>query len=566
MDPSLTSYSARDAELPHSFSDSELLADAPLAAADNSVDNDDSELKQQADAYAATPQPIAAPPPVVPQAATPSQSSSDTSGLKHQQQEQQLAAGADAAAAAADNGAPVQQHQQQQDDDQEQQELVPLDQLPTFELPATYSHEMETLVQQLAAAAAAAGTMEVLQHSQQAADADAGPSSFHEAMQVDVQQQQQPVNAAHSIGEQMHLDSDGLVAEGVDDISWQIEQLPAASDAGVTEPVQGSVIQVTKQQAVAGTAAAAAAAAGGQSDAAPAPLLLLPRIDEVEAAVLESQLQQQDDEQLQEAAAALGADGSSMGWMMVGQQRQQSQSQAQPQGAAGVGGDGSSGMWLDDHVATAASPQQHVSQLSLQDMSGAAPLPGEAHQQQQQQQMGQESGGQVQSAPQQQQQHHEQIQQHASHQRHQHQQQPHLDLDELLLRPLDAGMDVDAAADIPVLQQPHQQQQRGRADAAYAVLPQPPPRGMSRAAGQGEAARLLGQQDWGLQAEDEEGVGGGQAAAGAQRAVAEGLGPQDFGLPVERPPVFPDEPATLLQMPEDAESGGGGGGGDAFLL
>lgn len=122
-------------------------------------------------------------------------------------------------------------------------------------------------------------------------------------------------------------------------------------------------------------------------------------------------------------------------------------------------------------------------------------------------------------------------------QKQQQQQHGQLDLDELLQPGSGGGsmdLDRDTSADIPVLQQP--QRPRTQHDAAYAVLPP-------------GAAK----QPWPCL----DGLPGG-AAASVHRVVGEGLGPQDFGLPVEAPPVLPDEPAKLLQVPEQPA--------DRFLL
>jgi hypothetical protein len=223
----------------------------------------------------------------------------------------------------------------------------------------------------------------------------------------------------------------------------------------------------------------------------------LPHIDEAAADALRTALQQQDDQQLLQEAAAIGGEGSVP--------------TAADTDALGLPGpdlsDSDAGQQEPD--SSAVSQLQH---LDLQDRS----------QQQQQQQQQQ----QLQQQQQQQQQH-----QHQQQQSQQQQQHGELDLEELM-RPAGLGgeMDLDRDADIPVLQQP--QRQRAQHDAAYAVLPP-------------GAAK----QPWpGL-----DGLLGG-AAAGVHVA-GEGLGPQDFGLPVEAPPVLPDEPVQLLQVPEQPADG-----------
>jgi hypothetical protein len=275
------------------------------------------------------------------------------------------------------------------------------------------------------------------------------------------------------------------------------------------------------------SAAAAAAAAG-----------LLPPVDESAAAALESTLQHEDNEQLlQEAAAVSAAAGPGAG--------------PQTAAAAGLPGPDSetAGGWgegvgvCDDGTAAATKLQS----LDLHDhgvqQQRPRPLTQQLHQPPQ--------GLQAQAQPQQP----LPMGDVPQHQRLQQQQQQRqggtsghgeLDLQELLQPVQSGGMDLDAGSakiDIPVLQQP--QPQPGWVQNPDEVILPP---GYVASRQQGFNQGLDG--DW--DSSSSIGIGFKQRMfEEGDPAAGEGVGPMNFGFPVEKPPVLPDEPAQLLHVPEN---------------
>jgi hypothetical protein len=404
-----------------------------------------------------------------------------------------------------------QQQQQQSHGTSAAGAFVPVNELPTFEL--TDGVDWQNDRQAAAGAAAAAATMSAVQQFA-AEDVSMYLPDVHQQTQ---QQTLQPGAAAASAnGHSSSQNADTAAASATVD--------PDHSDWGQQQPRFAAV-------AAAAGAGSTAASHSGPSSAAAAAVVhddsavqLLLTIDEAAASALQSALQQQDDQQLMREAAAVSAAAaaSAAGFGAVG-----------GGGAVQLDGYGWAAGAADD-AAGLAMPDLSTGEAWREDLTAVTQLKHldlEDKAQQQQQPLVPPGFQQQQQLPQAGQ-HHQQWQQ----QQQQRELHGQLYLNELLEAGGGSAMVMDReAGEIPVLQLPRPQQPRH--DAAHVVLPGIGQQQPQRQQGGDNILDGFKGSAWG--------VNGGAFEA------EEGIGPHMFGLPVEAPPAFPDEPVQLLQVSQN---------------